>query len=71
MKYSVSVIGVFILCLGCAATFAPRITDTLVHRYVIVKTECLSCHLEGKNGAPVVPARMLQDDRRNCIRCHK
>jgi len=51
--------------------FAPGITDTRIHRMVTPKEQCLSCHLEGKEGAPKAPARMLKEDRKNCIRCHK
>ncbi|MCI0530394.1 MAG: hypothetical protein L0Y74_00355 [candidate division Zixibacteria bacterium] len=59
------------LYIGCASILAPRITDTDIHKLVSKREECLSCHLEGKKGAPVAPARMLEPDRHNCVRCHK
>lgn len=71
MKVRLSIFGIVILCWGCAAIFAPRITDTGVHRMVTSREQCLSCHLEGKNSAPKAPDRMLENDRRNCVRCHR
>ena len=64
-------IGVIILCWGCAATFAPRITDTMIHADITSRDQCLSCHLEGNKGAPVAPSRMLKEDRKVCTRCHR
>jgi hypothetical protein len=59
------------LYIGCASLLAPRITDTDIHHMVSKREECLSCHREGKEGAPVAPDRMLEPDRQNCVRCHK
>jgi|GEM_PF-4898412 len=71
MKSLIIVFGTIVLGWGCAATLAPRITDTSVHRKVGDREECLSCHLRGMHGAPVAPARMLKEDRRVCTRCHR
>ncbi len=65
-----SLVSIFLA--GCAALFAPRITDTFIHRNrVFSREDCLSCHLEGKDGAPKAPKAMLKEGRRNCVRCHK
>ncbi|OGC76102.1 MAG: hypothetical protein A2Z27_04430 [candidate division Zixibacteria bacterium RBG_16_50_21] len=71
MKTVLSLLGIGLLCLGCAATFAPRITDTNIHHASMARDQCLTCHLEGKQGTPTAPGRMLKEDRRVCTRCHR
>ena len=64
------VLVTIILAIGCARTFAPRITDTLVHRKPMLRDDCLTCHLQGDNETPKAPNRMLKIDRENCKKCH-
>ncbi len=64
------ILGVLLLGIGCARTFAPRITDTLLHRKPMAREDCLVCHSRGDKEAPQAPKRMLAVDRENCRKCH-
>lgn len=68
--------GIFILlgiswsCVTLQRSFAPKFTATGIHKNApnMTEKECLSCHREGKEGAPIAPKAML--NRKNCITCH-
>jgi hypothetical protein len=57
-------------CVTLQRPFAPKFTATGVHENASTMTEedCLSCHRNGKDSAPIAPKSML--DRKNCIACH-
>jgi hypothetical protein len=72
-RKSIGIIVLIGLCCGCATlqrSFAPKFTATGVHENAqnMTEEECLSCHREGKDGAPKAPKSML--DRKNCSACH-
>jgi len=68
--------GIFVLvglscgCVTLQRPFAPKFAATVVHDNApsMTESECLSCHREGKDGAPIAPKSML--DRKNCNACH-
>jgi hypothetical protein len=68
--------GIFVLigmscgCVTFQRPFAPKFMATGVHEKArsMTEAECLSCHREGKEDAPIAPKAML--DRKNCIACH-
>ena len=64
------VIGLACGCVTFQRTFAPKFRATGIHDNAqnMTETECLSCHQEGIEGAPIAPESML--DRKNCIACH-
>lgn len=57
-------------CVTGTGLFAPKFAAKGVHFNAREMTEnqCLECHRDGKEGAPIAPRAML--DRKNCIRCH-
>ncbi|OGC79840.1 MAG: hypothetical protein A2145_03590 [candidate division Zixibacteria bacterium RBG_16_40_9] len=70
MKRLSIILGILLLAMGCARTFAPRITDTFVHRKSMSREDCLTCHVQGDKVTPKAPKRMLKVDRENCRKCH-
>jgi len=70
MKRLLVISGVLFLAISCAKTFAPRISDTGVHRKPMSRDDCLTCHLQGDKETPRAPKRMLKIDRENCKKCH-
>jgi len=70
MRNFVLLLGVVVLAIGCARTFAPRISDTGIHRKPMSREDCLTCHLQGDKETPQAPKRMLKVDRENCKKCH-
>jgi uncharacterized protein YceK len=57
-------------CTWIQRHFAPKFTEEGVHTGALQMSEdqCLSCHREGREGAPKAPEKML--NRKNCVRCH-
>jgi len=66
----VILIWLFSGCVTIKRLFAPKFVADGVHTNASKMTEsqCLACHREGKEEAPVAPKSMLK--RKNCIRCH-
>ena len=57
-------------CVTGTGLFAPKFVIEGVHLDAgeMTENQCLECHRDGKEGAPIAPKAML--DRKNCIRCH-
>ena len=66
----VIVVWIFNSCTGLKRQFAPKFVAEGVHVGAEKMTEiqCLECHRNGKDSAPVAPKSMLE--RKNCIQCH-
>ena len=64
------VVWIFSNCVTIKRAFAPKFTAEGVHENAEEMTEgqCLDCHREGKDQAPIAPKSML--NRKNCILCH-
>jgi len=62
--------GVSFCCVIFQRPFAPKFMATGVHENArnMSEAECLSCHRDGKEGAPIAPKSMLE--RKNCNACH-
>ena len=67
---AVIVVWIFSGCVTFKRAFAPKFLAEGVHATAEEMTEfqCLECHREGKDQAPIAPKSMLK--RENCIRCH-
>ncbi len=57
-------------CVTGTGLFTPKFAAEGAHLDAREMTEnqCLECHRDGKEGAPIAPRAML--GRKNCIRCH-
>ncbi len=66
----ITVVFLFSSCVSFKRIFAPKFVAEGVHANAEEMTEfqCLECHREGKDQAPIAPKSMLE--RENCIRCH-
>lgn len=66
----VIVVWIFSSCASLKRTFAPKFTAEGVHINAeeMTETQCLECHREGKDQAPIAPKSMLK--KKNCIGCH-
>ncbi len=67
---ALTVVWLFGGCVTLKRQFAPKFEAQGVHENAEEMTEvqCLDCHRDGKESAPMAPKSMLE--RKNCIACH-